>query len=444
LRFTKLELIKNVTNNNGGNVNATAWTFSATGTGGFTNQSLSAISAGAFSSRASTGEKTVNAGVQYTLSESGPGGYSPGNWSCDGGTFVSPDKITLALGADVICQITNDDIAPSLTLIKNVTNNDGGSSNATAWTFSATGTGGFSGQALSTIAAGGFSSRASTGAQTVTANVQYTLSESGPSGYTAGDWSCDSGTYVSPDKITLAPGATVTCQITNNDIAPKLTLIKNVTNDSGKSNVATEWALSATGTGGFTNQALSSIAAGGFSSRASTGEQTVDANIQYTLSESGPGGYSPGNWSCDGGTFVSPDKITLALAANVTCQITNNDNAANVTLSSTQSWRIYDSVTVNGFVPGATTLAQVKFQLYNNSTCTGTPVGESAQLDVDNTAGTASFSTGVPIPSPGSSGTATYYWKLTFYGNEFNLGVGQTIVLDCKESTTITHNDNLP
>jgi len=56
------------------------------------------------------------AGVQYTLSESGGrAGYtSTGIWSCTGGgTFESPNKITLALGDNVTCTITNDDVPPS-------------------------------------------------------------------------------------------------------------------------------------------------------------------------------------------------------------------------------------------------------------------------------------------------------------------------------------------
>jgi hypothetical protein len=83
----------------------------------------------------------------------------------------------------------------------------------------------------------------------------------------------------------------------------------------------------------------------------------------------------------------------------------------------------------------------MRFQLYSDSTCqTAVASGDSGLLNVDNT-GAASFFTGVPIPSPGSSGTAAYYWKVTFSGNEFNTG---PVVLDCKETTTITHNDNLP
>jgi hypothetical protein len=50
--------------------------------------------------------------VQYTLSESGPSGYTASAWVCVGGTQSGTDKITLAAGDDVTCTITNDDDEP--------------------------------------------------------------------------------------------------------------------------------------------------------------------------------------------------------------------------------------------------------------------------------------------------------------------------------------------
>ena len=41
--------------------------------------------------------------------------------------------VTLAVGDDVTCTITNDDVAPKLTLKKHVVNNDGGTSAASDW-----------------------------------------------------------------------------------------------------------------------------------------------------------------------------------------------------------------------------------------------------------------------------------------------------------------------
>ncbi len=95
----QLRLIKIVDNTNGGTKQPADWTLSATGT------------TGSFSdSGAPVGFHMVNGGVQYTLSESpNPGaGYSTnGTWSCDNGTFVTPNKITLQDGFQATCRITN-------------------------------------------------------------------------------------------------------------------------------------------------------------------------------------------------------------------------------------------------------------------------------------------------------------------------------------------------
>ena len=59
----------------------------------------------------------------HTVTEKVLPGYSAGTWGGD----CSPDgTITLGLGQNAICTITNDDIAPSLKLVKTIINNNGG------------------------------------------------------------------------------------------------------------------------------------------------------------------------------------------------------------------------------------------------------------------------------------------------------------------------------
>ena len=55
---------------------------------------------------------------------------------------VSSAHVTVGLGQDVTCTIVNNDNAPALHLRKTVTNDNGGTAVATAWTLTATGTGG--------------------------------------------------------------------------------------------------------------------------------------------------------------------------------------------------------------------------------------------------------------------------------------------------------------
>jgi len=213
-------------------------------------------------------------------------------------------------------------------------------------------------------------------------------------------------------------GETIDCTFTNTRF-PKLELIKNVVNDNGGTAEAVDWTFSATGSGGFTDEALTAIAAGAFDSRASTGEKTVTANVQYTLSESTIAGYSASSWSCDGGTFVSPDKITLALGADVTCQITNDDTKNVPSGTTVLAWVVHDSAT---FIirPGATDAADatITFRLYSNVSCSTEVAGSGEEVDVTISGGgalaSASTVTGVSV------GPGTYYWRAFYSGDQFN------------------------
>ncbi len=60
----------------------------------------------------------------------------------------------------------------------------------------------------------------------------YTLSETGPAGYTAGPGPCTAGTLTGASLV-LPLGVSATCTINNNDQAAHLTLVKTVTNDNG-------------------------------------------------------------------------------------------------------------------------------------------------------------------------------------------------------------------
>ena len=63
---------------------------------------------------------TVRAGV-YSLSESGPSGFNPGTWVCQGGVVIQ-STVAVPVHGNVICQITNQAVAPRLTLVKVVDN----------------------------------------------------------------------------------------------------------------------------------------------------------------------------------------------------------------------------------------------------------------------------------------------------------------------------------
>ena len=68
------------------------------------------------------------ANVAYGLSESSISGYTPSAWSCvvGEGAAVEGASITLSEGESAVCTITNDDAPPTITLVKEVVNDNGG------------------------------------------------------------------------------------------------------------------------------------------------------------------------------------------------------------------------------------------------------------------------------------------------------------------------------
>jgi hypothetical protein len=210
--------------------------------------------------------------------------------------------INLKEGADVTCTFTNTRQAAQLTVIKHVINDNGGT--AVAGDFSMTiddpGTNPAS-----------FPGAEAPGTTTPVDPGAYSVSESGPPGYTQTDASADC-------TGSIAAGQHKTCTITNNDNAPKLHLRKEVVNDNGGSATVAEFTLKADGTG--TNDL--------------SGTSPVDSGAglladTWALSETSPSGYTPSAWVCVGGT-QNGASITLGLNEEATCTITNNDQPGTI------------------------------------------------------------------------------------------------------------------
>ena len=118
----------------------------------------------------------------HAVGVGGPAGYTAGAWSCDAGTLTGA-SLVLPNGVSATCTINNDDQAATLTLVKTVTNDNGGTAAADRWTLTATGpTTDHRRHRLTTV------TNAPVNAGT------YTLSESGGRpGTPPGDWSCTAG-----------------------------------------------------------------------------------------------------------------------------------------------------------------------------------------------------------------------------------------------------------
>ncbi|WP_199186263.1 hypothetical protein, partial [Pseudoxanthomonas sp. KAs_5_3] len=304
LALPRLTLVKQVVNNNGGTALVTAWTLTATGP---------ATTISGATGSATVTSAAVPAGT-YALAESGgAAGYAASTWSCvkNGGAAVLANSISLVGGDAATCTITNDDQAATLTLVKTVINDNGGTATVSNFPLTATGP--------TTIT--GVSGTAAVTSASVNAGV-YTLSEVTAAGYAAGSWSCTAGT-LSGNQLTLANGQSASCSITNNDQAATLTLVKTVINDNGGTATVSNFPLTATGPTTIT----------GVSGAAAVTNASVNAGV-YTLSEVTAAGYAAGSWSCTAGT-LSGNQLTLANGQSASCSITNNDQAATLTLVKT-------------------------------------------------------------------------------------------------------------
>ena len=213
-------------------------------------------------------------------------------------------RSTLDEGDDVACTITNDDVAPTLTVVKSIINNDGGDLTISGVDLFIDDTEVVNGTA-----------------NTVDANTPYTVSESAITGYEASAWG---GDCAADGTITLLPGENKVCTITNDDVAPTLKLVKEVNQGDGGNESPDDFTL-------FAN-AISGSADRDFSNAGGSGVfEAVFANTPYELSELSLDGYVPTTWQCDGGN-LSGDLVTLTPGQNVTCTIINDDTAPKLTL----------------------------------------------------------------------------------------------------------------
>ena len=166
---------------------------------------------------------TLSAGVVYTIAADAVANYS----LAVSGDCAANGTITLQLDQDRSCTITANDIGPTLRVVTNVVNDNGGTRVAADFTAHVRqGANDVAGSPQPGVGAPGTLYTLSAGSYTVAADAV--------TGYTfaiTGDCAI-SGT------ITLALGQARTCTITANDVAPTLRVITTVVNNNGGSAVA--------------------------------------------------------------------------------------------------------------------------------------------------------------------------------------------------------------
>ncbi|MFZ2719822.1 MAG: SipW-dependent-type signal peptide-containing protein [Minisyncoccia bacterium] len=183
-RTAKITVIKQITNDNGGNNVVPDFQL-------FVDNGVTEIGV-------TSGFQTNVLAGSYTITETGVPGYA----ASFSGDCNASGQITLAPGDVKTCTITNNDLPANITLIKNVVNNNGG----TATQFSNWGLR-IDGNIVpnnSSVA--------------VTANTPHSINEDGRAGYT---FSSITGSAQCPlvlgGTATLSEGEAITCTITNDD-----------------------------------------------------------------------------------------------------------------------------------------------------------------------------------------------------------------------------------
>jgi hypothetical protein len=235
-----LKLVKSVTTDDGGTAVADDWELFATAEDGSNliyNLGGSGVS------------QIVPAGTTITLSESGPDGYGDEIWSCTGGDFAAPNKIILTEGDKATCTSTSDDVAPSITLVNKVQNDNGATATADQWTLTATAPKSDSARNISGTGTPNADGTEASISSPVFANVSYVLGAEGPSGYTAlndGRWACTikfpngfAFSVAKASSLNLKEGDSAVCSITHDDDVPSFS-VTEPTKSKGKYTVTAE------------------------------------------------------------------------------------------------------------------------------------------------------------------------------------------------------------
>ncbi len=267
---SKLIVIKQVVNDNGGKAVSSDFTLAVDATNPTPASFKGADSPGV--------EVSLTPGA-YSVSETGgPAGYT--------GSFSAACTGTIALGETKTCTVTNDDRPAKLIVKKVVINDNGGTKTAADFSF--------------TVNGGNPTPFEADGQNDLTVDAgNYSVSEPAAAGYTT--------TYDNCDDLTVANGETKSCTITNNDQPAKLIVKKIVINDNGGTKTAADFSFKLNG--------------GNPTAFEADGQNDLTVNAgNYSVTEPAAAGYTT--------TYDNCSELVLANGAAATCTITNDDQPA--------------------------------------------------------------------------------------------------------------------
>ncbi len=184
--------------------------------------------------------------------------------------------------------------APTITVIKHVVNNNGGTKSAADFSITINGVTASGGNTFAGSEAGV--------TKTLTTVGGYSVTEASVPGYAA--------TMSAGCSGTIAAGEHRTCTITNDDVPATLTVVKHVVNNNGGTKSAADFSITITGLG----------AAGGntFAGSEAGVTKTLTSVGSYAVVETAVPGYAliSASADCSG---------TIALGEHRTCVLTNDD-----------------------------------------------------------------------------------------------------------------------
>ena len=187
----------------------------------------------------------------------------------------------------------------TLRVIKQVVNDNGGTKGAGDFSLHVKSGG--------TDVAGSPAAGSATGTVYTLASGTYVVSEDAPpAGYAQ---TGISGDCAADGTVTVAAGMQKTCTIKNDDISAKLIVIKHVANDEAGTSTAANFTMSVTG---------SSPSPASFAGAEAPGTQVLIRPGAYSVSETGPAGYT--------GAFSAGCSGSISLGETKTCTVTNSDN----------------------------------------------------------------------------------------------------------------------
>ncbi|MCB0170160.1 MAG: choice-of-anchor D domain-containing protein, partial [Anaerolineae bacterium] len=338
----------------------------------------------------------------YTITEVLPADWELSGVTCTGGSGSYFDlngaDLTVTIDADETITCTFENINPSategtVTLVKSVINDDGGTAGVNAFGLSLNDNPVNSGEPVS-FAAGSV----------------VTITEVGLPGYEFVSITGDGCPAALGDTVTVNGSENVVCTITNDDIAPTITVNKVLAppSDTGAFSLTIDSVTYATGGHGTT-----------------TGAVEVDAGT-HTIGELGASGTDlAGYETIIGGDCATDGTVTVDLAEAATCTITNTLKTGSLTIVTEATPADGTPFAFTSNIPGGATFTLDDEPLQSDDiddtmVFTGVPVGDYtitetvpadwqlADVTCDNNAAFTATASGVTVTLTGEDTICTF------------------------------------